>query len=128
MSMTIDGLRLAYDSLAACCLHDPVWSPDDVAEVLCLVWSGDDSGGDWKPGEKTCTESQSYAVVRLSDGRYGLLAEGEDYTGHGCQCDSATTIHATLDELLSMGVVEDGARLAIRRELSPATPAQAEEG
>ena len=113
MTITIEDLRSTYDSLAACCLHDPQWSPDDVTEVVAMVWEGDDTGGMWKPGEKTCSESESYTVVRLKDGRYGLLAEGEDYTGHGCQCSSSTAVYGSLDELLTMGVPEDGAREAI---------------
>lgn len=113
MSTKIDDLRSTYESLASCCLHEPQWSPDDVADVLCAVWRGEDTGEQWKPGEKTCTESQSYTVVKLADGRYGLMEESEDYTGHGCQCGSTTAVYATLDELITMGIPEPEAQQAI---------------
>lgn len=114
MSITINDLRGTYESLADCCLHNPVWSPDDVTAVLCTIWTGEDTGEQWKPGEKTCTDSASYTVVKLSGERYGLLAEGEDYTGHGCQCNSATSVYGSLDDLLAMGVPEPEAQQAIR--------------
>jgi hypothetical protein len=112
MTITVDELRSTFASLTECCLHDPQWSPDDVAEVLAVVWEGDESGG-WQRGEKQATESQAYTVVRLSDGRYGLLADSEDYTGHGCQCDSATSTFASYDDVLRLGIVEDEARTLI---------------
>jgi hypothetical protein len=117
MSITDEGLRETYAGLLACCLHDPQWAPDDVAEPLCTVWDGDEGGG-WKPGAKQGTESVAYAVVRLKDGRYGLLADWEDYTGHGCQCSSSTSAYGSLDELLNMGIPEDGARTAIQAALA----------
>lgn len=113
--MTIEELQQEFESLAGCCLHDLQWTPDDVAEVLCTVWNGDGSGG-WKPGEKECSDSNSCTVVRLKDGRFGLLDEWEDYTGHGCQCGSATAVYASMRELLEMGVPDEDARTAIRQE------------
>lgn len=115
MTITIDDLRGTYESLASCCLHNPEWSPDDVTEVLCTVWSGEDTGSEWRTGEKTCTESASYTVVKLTGGRFGLLAESEDYTGHGCQCGSTTAVYLASSGLLIMGVPEPEARLAIAR-------------
>jgi hypothetical protein len=109
---TAKDVELMFGSLTGCCLHNPVWTPVDIAEVLCSV---EDSGG-WtdctRPSEdayqqwKRGTESTSYTVVRLKDGRYGLLEEGEDYTGHGCQCDASTNVYDSLDDLLRLGIEE----------------------
>lgn len=112
MSVSTEDLREVYDGLAACCLHERLWSPDDVAEVLAMVWCGDESGG-WQEGTKQSTESTAYTAVKLADGRFGLLSDSEDYTGHGCQCTSSTAVYGSLDELLAMGVPEDDARQAI---------------
>lgn len=114
MSITDEELRDTYAGLLACCLHDPQWSPDDVVEPLCTVWQGDGSGG-WQPGAKQSTESSAYVVVKLKDGRYGLLEDSEDYTGHGCQCGSSTAVYGSLDDLLRMGIPEDEARTAIQQ-------------
>ena len=105
MSDYLDDLRNTYRELAECCLHQPAWSPDDVAVVLAAVWDGDTSAG-WERGPKQSTESTAYTVVRLKDGRYGLLADSEDLTGHGCQCDSSALAYGSLDELLRMGIPE----------------------
>lgn len=115
MSITIEDLRATYESLKGCCLHDLQWAPDDVTEALCTVWIGEDTGSEWQAGEKTCNDSSSYTVVRLADGRHGLLEESEDYTGHGCQCGSSTAVYGSLDELLRMGIPEDDARTAIQQ-------------
>lgn len=126
--ITPKGLEVMFGSLQNCCLHTPVWTPVDVAEVLASVWNGDESGGwrdckapaeygNWKDG----SDSTSYTVVRLKDGRFGLLSESEDYTGHGCQCSAATNTYESLDDLLRLGVEEwqSGARDAIRARLAP---------
>jgi len=114
--MTLEELRGEYESLAACCMHDRPWSPDDVAEVLCWVWRGD--GGTWRDGPKDETESEGIIAVKLADGRYGLLTESEDYTGHGCQCNSATGVYASAGDMLRFGVPDEGAAGAIRERLA----------
>jgi len=113
-TLTTSHLEVMFGQLSDCCLHNPSWTPADVAEVLCSVWEGDESGGwqdcnapdgqwgNWKGG----TESSSRTVVRLKDGTLGLLAESEDYTGHGCQCSAAVSTYASLGDLLRFGVEE----------------------
>jgi len=103
-----------FGSLQQCCLHQPAWTPVDAAEVLCSIQSSSDHEpwtdctvpADGYSSWKDATESNSYTVARLKDGRYGLLAESEDYTGHGCQCDAAANVYDTLDDLLQFGVEE----------------------
>lgn len=125
-AITPKDLKVMFGSLQGCCLHNPVWTPVDAAEVLCSVWNGDGSGGwaDCKvPAEygnwKDYSDSTSYTVARLKDGRYGLLSESEDYTGHGCQCSAATNVYASVDELLRLGIEEwqSDARDAIKARL-----------
>lgn len=122
--LTPKHLEKMFGYLQDCCLHSPVWTPVDVDRVLCSVWARygppwNDSNvpgeyGNWKDG----TDNQSYTVVLLKDGRFGLLSEDEDYTGHGCQCGAATGTYDTLDDLLRFGVDNDGAREAIGSRLT----------
>lgn len=124
--LTVKHLEKMFGYLQNCCLHSPVWTPVDADRVLCSVWRqyGDtwnesgvpdlDYGGGWKDG----TDSESYTVVLLKNGWYGLLSENEDYTGHGCQCGAATNTYQTLNGLLQLGVDNDGAREEIRQILT----------
>jgi hypothetical protein len=130
--LTAKHLEVMFGQLQGCCLHTPVWTPVDVAEVLCSVQKTD-GYGDWKDSAafdgtygswKDGTDSSSYTVVRLKDGRLGLLSESEDFTGHGCQCSAATNAYGSLDDLLRLGVEEwqSDARDAIRDRLRSAPP------
>lgn len=126
--LTLKHLETMFRSLQSCCLHQPPWTPVDAETVLCSVQN--QYGDSWKdstppgtddyPSWKDGTDSASYTVARLRDGRYGLLAESEDYTGHGCQCQASAAVYDGLDELLRMGVDDDGAREAIRVRLEAA--------
>jgi hypothetical protein len=78
-----------FSVLKSCCLHDPQWHPEDVDKEI--AWGGDHATG---------SESESVVIVKLKDNNYGLLTQGEDYTGHGCQCDSMTVIESSLYTLL----------------------------
>lgn len=78
-----------FKILEGCCLHDPQWYPADVEKEI--AWGGD---------VQTGSESESVVVVKLKDGTFGLLTQGEDYTGHGCQCDSMTVKEQSLYTLL----------------------------
>jgi hypothetical protein len=122
-TLTVRHLEIMFTQLLDCCLHDPPWTPGDVEQVLCSVWCGDESGG-WKDCEppegtyyswKDGTESSSYTVVRLRDGTLGLLAESEDYTGHGCQCSAAVSTYSSLADLQRFGVEGGEARDLIAR-------------
>jgi hypothetical protein len=126
VQLTPKHLETMFGSLQDCCLHSPVWTPVDVDKVLCSVHDAD---GEWRdstpPADrwgawKTGTESTSYTVVRLKDGRFGLLSESEDYTGHGCQCTAATNVYDSVNDLVRLGVEEwqSGARDAIRQRLA----------
>ena len=85
----VNDLDEMFDILKVCCLHDPQWYPQDVEKEI--AWAGDR----W-----TGSESESVVIVKLKNGNYGLLTQGEDYTGHGCQCDSMTVTEADLYRLL----------------------------
>lgn len=101
------GLATCFDNASICGEHDvSAFSIADVVEACCR-WKGEGSGGDgsdWSDGPKPCTDSQSYAVCKLRDGRYGVLLESEDYTGHGCQCSGSASVHDTLDDAIRFGL------------------------
>lgn len=118
---TISDLSADFASLLNCCLHNPVWTPQEVSRILFIV--NDESRNysttgkaRWAEGPKSGTESESITVVQLLDGGYGVFEESEDYTGHGCQCSSRTSRHDTLTDLLSMGI-DQYDRDAIREHL-----------
>ena len=81
-TFTAKHLEVVFGQLQDCCLHNPAWTPADVADVPCSVWNGDESGGwadcqpvtksydNWKRG----TESSSYTVARLKDGQSRCVA------------------------------------------------------
>lgn len=97
----MSDLSEMFERLQGCCLHNPQWLPQDVAQEI--AWAGDRAtGGD----------TSSIVLVALKDGRgYGLLTQSEDYTGHGCQCDSMTLREPTLRLLLGHLSDEELARL-----------------
>lgn len=117
---TAKDVEREFGSLLGCCLHSPAWTPVDVDYVLCAVQR--QSGGSWSDmpsdGKSVGSESESYLVAVLKDGFLGLLAESEDYTGHGCQCSSSASSYGNADDLLQLGIEEySGARDAIELRL-----------
>lgn len=116
--LTVKDLESAFGDLSRCCLHSPAWTPVDVDRVLCSVAR---SYPEWRAAETYDiggSDSESETVVRLKDGRYGLLSESSDYTGHGCGCGASAAAYATVNELLKLGVVDEAAREAIRAALA----------
>jgi len=119
MAATLDNLRKEFQKLLGCCLHYPVWTPDDVSSIIIGVQS---EYAGWTVVEGPYvkdigSESESYTIVQLTDGNLGLLEEGEDYTGHGCMCGSFTGKYASLMELLESGITNNAAREVIHREV-----------
>jgi hypothetical protein len=51
-------------------------------------------------------DSGSFALGRLSDGRYITVRENSDSTGHGCQCNGSADVYATLEEAISLGLTD----------------------
>jgi len=92
----MSDLNDMFKDLMACCLHDPQWTPEQVDREL--AWIGD---------RQTGCDSSAIVIVRLKPGGpavrgdYGLLTESEDYSGHGCRCDSMTVREPTLLKILA---------------------------
>lgn len=94
-SITPEELGLAWDKLDACCLHNPGYTLDEVAEVVWAVTR--ESSGRWVAGRlEFGSESQQYALLYLTDNRLGFLEASEDYTGHGCMCRSRAYLVADI--------------------------------
>jgi hypothetical protein len=66
----------------------------DVAEVLALV-EGENDGASWE------------TLVKLTDGRFGYLTAGCDYTGWGCQESGSSWVSDDLGNLWRFGVTEE---------------------
>jgi hypothetical protein len=69
---TVEELRKAFGSLSRCCLFSEV----DGFDPVRVVAHGGDEGG-YGP------EGSGLAIFENSDGRYGVLEDSEDSTGHG---------------------------------------------
>lgn len=66
----VDDLRTDFDSLAGCCLSGERECFDPVR--VMAHWS---SGPD--------TDRSGAVIFENADGRFGVIEDGEDYTGHG---------------------------------------------
>jgi hypothetical protein len=105
--VNIEVLTDTFRHLSDCCLHEPQWEPEEVTAVLAALWCGCGAGCEsgWEPLEdyKEYPDSDSVFAVSLDDGTFGLLGEGEDYTGHGCRCSSWTGRYPSIPDLLQFG-------------------------
>ncbi len=89
-----------YDEASRCGEHTLGFSPKDVAGVLWAFWDADE-GSDF---EKRGTDDRTVSLCCLKDGKFGVLEECEDYTGHGCQCSGSADIFDTLEKAMRLGL------------------------
>jgi hypothetical protein len=89
------------DMLAGCCLEhkDENWHSSIVKKVV--AWY--DTAESYAEG----TERSGYVVFKTNDGRFAVLSDGEDYTGHGCQCSSSLTVWDNLRDALWLGLTDE---------------------
>jgi hypothetical protein len=122
-NVTVRDLEAAFSRLSECCLHSPAWIPGgDADRVLCSVSLSDPYSGSrvWEDAgahDIGSSDGRTVTVVQLIGGRFGLLSESSDYTGHGCVCSAFTGVYGTVDELLQFGVDDESAREAVRMRL-----------
>jgi hypothetical protein len=108
------ALQDYFEYLLTCCLHDPQWTPDEVASIVGW-YSNEGLSSRWIAGESEGgSEVEVLVIVRLKDGSWGVLESSEDYTGHGCQCGSRTSRHDTWEDLRLNGIDQ-----ATRAQLFP---------
>lgn len=63
------------------------------------------------------SESSGVAVFKLDDGRFCVIREWEDTTGHGCQCGGTTEFYASMDDVIKLGLSsEEVGQLGLTRE------------
>lgn len=113
--MEVRDLYDRFTYLENCCLHDPKWLPIDVEKVLAYAYTSYDYST-WQLAddpEGYCPDGTQVYIVSLKDGRYGLLEESEDYTGHGCQCNSFTEVYDSMALLLKNGLVSEELRVLV---------------
>lgn len=53
--------------------------------------------------------SSGVAIFALADGRFCVVRQWEDTTGHGCQCGGEAAIYASREEALLQGINGDEA-------------------
>ena len=96
MTFDVQSWKDDYETLFTypCCLHSPLFHPDQVRTVL--AWAHSDVGS-WKSGPKQGTDSESISVLRLDNGKYAALEECEELEPELVACD------ATPGELLRGG-------------------------
>ena len=89
-----------YEQASGCGEHALGFSPEEVAEVLWAIWDGYDAGS----FEYSGSDDRTVSLCRLKDGRFGVLEESEDYTGHGCMCSGSADIFDNLEDALRLGI------------------------
>lgn len=112
----LEALPDLFQYVTGCCLHNPLWGPEDAVEVLGWTWNGEYDGGNGTGPKRAWNESGQDVIVRLRDGAYGYFNESEDYTGHGCQCGSFAGKYPTLEDLWRDGVGDTYHNSATLRE------------
>ena len=95
------------DMLAGCCLDhpEPDWSGAIVKKVI-RWWDHSEGLDKDYPGD---SDGSRIAMFLTDDGRFGVLEDSEDYTGHGCQCDSAFAVFDNIAQALALGLTEEDA-------------------
>jgi len=69
------------------------------------------------PNYDTCgsyCDTESFAVAKLPDGRYVVIHESSDTTGHGCRCSGGDSTHATLSDALWHGLGREDREMALK--------------
>lgn len=78
--------------LESCCLQHPEnYNVDEIVSVDEWTISENDgpSGG---------------AIFKFKDGTWGAMEESQDYTGHGCQCNSSFAIFDNKKDAIRLGL------------------------
>lgn len=70
----VEGLKEHLDMLSRCCLEEDIKECDPIA-VICAA-DDPDSG-------QCLSERSGFYVFENADGRFGVLEDSEDSTGHG---------------------------------------------
>lgn len=73
------------------------FEPSDVAEVLKAACHSPEGWG----------SIDLAIVVKLNDGRWGVIAGWADTTGWGCQCGGEVTAFPTEDEMVRFGLTDE---------------------
>ena len=64
-----------------------------------------------------CSESNGVAVFKMDDGKFCVVEQWEDTTGHGCQCGGTTNLYDDYQSMLSEGLSKaDKKKLNIKAE------------
>jgi hypothetical protein len=84
-------------------IHGPHDLPADVVAAVAdgaeHVWAKSEQGD--------YAEGSSCAIGRTKDGRFVVVEESSDTTGHGCQCGASASIHDTLEEAVRLGLSQE---------------------
>ena len=90
-------LDLALSGCASCdhVSADQLPEAKNVDEILYASVSGG-----WGP------EHSATVLFRLLDGRYGVINESEDTSGHGCECNGDVSYFDDLETAIMLGLDE----------------------
>lgn len=103
--MTANEFVTHVESLASCCLKDKLpFELDQVDDAVfacevCSCGTTDDCG--------SYCDRTGVAMARLADGRFAVVLDDQDTSGHGCQCGASATVHATLEDALAFGLTDE---------------------
>jgi hypothetical protein len=68
--------------------------------------------GDWSTEVFPGSDVSSFALGQLKDGRYMVVRESQDYTGHGCQCSGDMSTHTSFEDAWTFGLTQDEREIA----------------
>jgi hypothetical protein len=94
-----EQVQSQIEMCSRCCLHPNDLVRENMVKKVLAWW---DSAGEYADG----TERSGYVLFETDDGKFAVFEDGEDYTGHGCQCDSTLTVFDTYADALVLGLTE----------------------
>jgi len=65
----------------------------------------------WGQNCESWCDTESFAVAKLQDGRFLVVWENADSSGHGCQCDGGAGVYSTLKDAVRLGLGTDQRKL-----------------
>lgn len=94
-----EQVQSQIEMCSRCCLHPNDLVHENMVKKVIAWW---DSAGEYAAG----TERDGYVIFETDNGKFAVFEDGEDYTGHGCQCNSILSVFDTYSDALVLGLTK----------------------